>query len=140
MIDAKAVLTPLSTTISLNKDDGSPNTNATFYRNIVGSLQYFSMARLNIAFSFNKLAQFMQRSTTIHLTALKGILRYFKGTIFHGLQLQKPTSFAIIAYSDTDWAGNKDEYTSTSAHLVYYGPNLISWKSSKQRSVARSST
>ena len=140
MTDAKAVLTPLSTTISLNKDNGSPSTDATFYRSVVCSLQYLSMTRPDIAFFVNKLAQFMQRPTTTHLTALKRIMRYLKGTIFHGLLLQKPTSSALIAFSDADWAGNKDGYTSTSAHLVYYGPNLISWKSSKQKAVARSST
>ena len=61
------------------------------------------------------------------------LLLYLKGTVFHGLLLQKPRSSSLIAYSDADWAGNKDDFTSTSAHLVYYGSNLISWKSSKQR-------
>lgn len=140
MTDAKAVLTPLSTSIALTKDDSSPNTDATFYRSTIGSLQYLSMTRPDIAFPVNKLAQFMQKPTTTHLTALKRILRYLKGTIFHGLLLQKPATSSLIAYSDADWAGNKDDYTSTSAHLVYFGSNLISWKSSKQRAVARSST
>jgi len=61
------------------------------------------------------------------------LLLYLKGTVFHGLLLQKPRSSSLIAYSDADWAGNKDDFISTSAHLVYYGSNLISWKSSKQR-------
>jgi len=140
MTDAKVVLTPLSTSISLTKDDSSPNTDATFYRSTIGSLQYLSMTRPDIAFPVNKLAQFMQKPTTTHLTALKRILCYLKGTIFHGLLLQKPATSSLIAYSDADWAGNKDEYTSTSTHLVYFGSNLISWKSSKQRAVTRSST
>lgn len=38
MVDAKPVLTPLSTSASLCKDDGSPSIDATFYRNTIGSL------------------------------------------------------------------------------------------------------
>jgi hypothetical protein len=140
MQDAKPVLTPMSTSTPLCKDDGSPSTDTTFYRSTIGSLQYLSLTRPDIAFTVNKLAQFMQRPTERHLTALKRLLRYLKGTIFHGLLLQKSKSSSLIAYSDADWAGNKDDFTSTSAHLVYYGSNLISWKSSKQRAVARSST
>lgn len=112
MNEAKLVLTPMSTSIPLSKDDGSLSNDVTFYRSTIGSLQYLSITRPDIAFSVNKLAQFMQRPTATHLTA----------------------------YSDADWAGNKDDFTSTSAHLVYYGSNLISWKSSKQQAVARSST
>lgn len=97
-------------------------------------------AKPDIALSVNKLAQFMQRPIATHLATLKRLLRYLKGTIFHGLMLQTPTSSSLIAYSDADCAENKDDFTSTSAHLVYYGSSLISWKSSKQRAIARSST
>lgn len=46
----------------------------------------------------------------------------------------------VHAYSDADWAGNKDDYSSTSAYIVYLGRNPISWSSKKQRTIARSST
>ena len=47
--------------------------------------------------------------------------------------------YRFYTLNDVDWAGKKED-TSTSAHLVFYGRSLISWKSSKQCAVARSST
>lgn len=82
----------------------------------------------------------MHKPTTMHMTALKRLLRYLKATIFHGIHLHKGRPPLLYTFSDVDLAGNKEDYTSTSAHLVFYGGNLISWKSSKQRAVARSST
>lgn len=63
-----------------------------------------------------------------------------KGSIDQGLFLPKSGSLPLIAYSDADWAGDKADRSSTSAYLLYLGPCLISWKSFKQRTVARSST
>eukprot|EP00261_Vitis_vinifera_P035295 XP_019076538.1 PREDICTED: uncharacterized protein LOC109122884 [Vitis vinifera] len=45
----------------------------------------------------------------------------------------------LTLHSDVDWARNKDDYTSTSAHIVYLGRHPISWSSKKQHIVARSS-
>ena len=43
-------------------------------------------------------------------------------------------------FSDADWASNPDDRTSTSAFLIFLGANPIFWSSTKQCTVARSST
>ncbi|PNX93880.1 retrovirus-related Pol polyprotein from transposon TNT 1-94 [Trifolium pratense] len=140
MADAKIVHSPMSTSTSLTQHNGASSVNITEYRSMIGSLQYLSMTRPDIAYTVNKLAQFMQHPSSIHFTALKRLLRYLKATIFHGLHLKRSSSNTLYAFSDADWAGNRDDYTSTSAHVTFYGGNPISWKSFKQKAVARSST
>lgn len=110
------------------------------YRKVIGSLQYLSLTRPDVAFTVNKLAQFMHLPSSSHWAALKRLLRYLKGTVDYGLFLPRSTTMPLRAFSDADWAGNPDDRTSTSAYLVYLGNCLVSWKSFKQKSVARSST
>ncbi|OMO77387.1 Reverse transcriptase, RNA-dependent DNA polymerase [Corchorus capsularis] len=75
-------------------------------------------------------------------SALKRVLRYLKGNISTGLSLLKSklTSSSLYAYADADWAGDKSDRKSTSAYLVYFNGNLVSWKCNKQKTMARSST
>ena len=140
MQDAKEVTTPLSTSESLKLCDGSPATDSTQYRQVLGSLQYLALTRPDISFAVNKLSQFMHRPSTTHWSAVKRILRYLKGTLNHGIFLRKNTSLHLHAFADADWAGNFDDRTSTSGYIVFLGATPISWSSKKQKTVARSTT
>lgn len=86
--------------------DGTSSTNSREFRSVIGALQYLSFTRPDISFSVNKLSQFMHKPTVTHWTSTKRLLRYLKHTIFHGLHIRKKSSFALITYSDADWAGN----------------------------------
>ena len=90
----------MSSTGHLTLNDGSPPTNATQFRSLVGGLQYLQLTRLDIAFVVNKLAQFMHAPTQTHWTAAKRLLRYLKHTIHFGLTFQRPQPLHLQAYSN----------------------------------------
>ncbi|PNX94499.1 retrovirus-related Pol polyprotein from transposon TNT 1-94, partial [Trifolium pratense] len=143
MDNCKPIGSPMVSTCRLSKFGTDAMTDPSLYRSTVGALQYATLTRPDIAFSVNKVCQFMAHPLETHWKAVKRILRYLKGTSSHGLLLHpSPTSppFSLRAYSDADWATDQDDRRSTSGSCIYFGSNLISWGSKKQPLVARSST
>ena len=140
MLGSNPVSTPMLSTPSLTLNNGTPLPSPTDYCALVGALQYLSLTRLDVAFTVNKLAQFMHRPTDAHWHALKHLLRYLNGTIDHGLMLYTSSPVHLHAYTDADWAGDKDNFLSTTGYIIYLGRNAVSWSSKKQRTLARSST
>jgi histone deacetylase 1/2 len=138
----KTVDTPLSVSEKLSLTDGEmlSGDDSTNYRNIVGALQYITLTRPDIAFSVNKVCQFLHAPMTVHWTTVKRILRYLRGTISLGLRLSKSSSTVVSAFSDVDWAGCPDDRRSTGGFAVYVRSNLVSWNAKKQATVSRSST
>ncbi|GJV02120.1 hypothetical protein Tco_1335689 [Tanacetum coccineum] len=56
----------------------------------------------------------MTKPTEKHLTAVKLVIRYLKGTIHMGLWSPKDTTFYLTAFADADHAGCQDSRKSTS--------------------------
>jgi hypothetical protein len=82
----------------------------------------------------------MHKPTLTHWQSVKRLLRYLKHTIQFGLHIYRSSCNRLQAFSDADWAGNRDDRRSTGSFCVYLGKNLISWSCRKQATVARSST
>ncbi|XP_019168522.1 PREDICTED: uncharacterized protein LOC109164439 [Ipomoea nil] len=88
----------------------------------------------------NRLSQFMHAPSELHWQAVKWLLRYLKGIVCHGLFLREGQLLSLRVYTDSDWGGSATAGRSTIAFLAFLGANLISWKSSRQKSISRSST
>lgn len=140
MLEAKPQPTPMAAGTKLTLDDTTKFDNPTLYRATVGALQYVCLTRPDIAFSVNKVSQFMHCPLLHHWQAVKRILRYLAGSTTMGLLLTKSSNTRLSALCDADWASDPTDRRSTSGYCVYFGPNLIAWISKKQPVVSRSST
>ena len=70
--------------------------------------------------------------------AVKRILRYLVFTPNLGLWYPKGSSFDLLGYSDSDYAGCKVDRKSTTGTCQFLGRSLVAWSSKKQNSVALS--
>ncbi|KAI4297578.1 hypothetical protein L6164_037463 [Bauhinia variegata] len=121
MAESKAISTPMCATTTLIRYSGESLVSLTEYRTLAGSLQYLSLTRPDVAFTVHRLSQFMHAPTTTHWNALKRLLRYLASTVHHGIVVHKSSPFILHGYSDADWAGDKDDYVSTTGYLLYMG-------------------
>ena len=144
MLECNSINTPMISSCKLSKHGSDHFQDISLYRSVVGSLQYATITRPEIAYSVNKVCQFMSQPLESHWVAVKRILRYLKGTLNFGLKLypaptHKPLSLQV--FCDADWAADLDDRRSTfGSAIISFGPNVISWWSRKQPVVARSST
>ncbi|GJX60535.1 retrovirus-related pol polyprotein from transposon TNT 1-94 [Tanacetum coccineum] len=116
---------------------GTPTDQIT-YRRMIGGLMYLTASRPDIAYATFVCARYQARPTVKHLKEVKWIFRYLRQSYNMGLWYSKDYGFELIAYSDADHAGCKDDYKSTSGGLQFLGKKLVSWSSKKQDCTAMS--
>ena len=140
MEDSKPIGSPAEGTLTRDPNAGPDRE----YMCLVGSLLYAAMVtRPDIAFSVQALGRHMQASNSSHFAAGKRILRYLKGTKHLGLKYgpkPKNETTAIVGYSDSDWASDKDTRRSVTAYVYTLGGAAVSWSSRLQPTVALSSS
>ena len=138
--DSKIVDTSIEYNCRLNSHDGESLSDATLYRQLVGSLIYLTVTRLDISYAVHVVSQFMAAPRSPHYAVILMILRYPKGTIFDGLHFFSHSSLTLQAYSDADWAGDPTDRRFTTGYCFLMGDSFICWRSKKQSVVAHSST
>ncbi|GKA21938.1 hypothetical protein Tco_0707900 [Tanacetum coccineum] len=110
----------------LDEDKGGKLIDPTRFRGMVGSLMYLSASRPDIVFAVCMCARYQAKPTEMHLTAIKRIFRYLKGTIHMGLWYPKDSGFELKAFADADYAGCHDTRRSTSGSAQFLGHRLVS--------------
>ncbi|GJW46084.1 hypothetical protein Tco_0077730 [Tanacetum coccineum] len=97
----------------LLKDSDGDDVDVHLYRSIIGSLMYLTSSRPDIMFVVCACARFQVSPKASHLHAVKRIFRYLKGQPNLGLWYPKDSSFDLVAYSDSDYAGASLDRKST---------------------------
>ena len=132
--EANTVSTPMDLNVKLVKDDSySKKVDATQYQSTVGSLLHAARAtRPDIAHAVGMVSKYNAAPTQVHLTTVKRIFWYLKGTIDLKLQYRS-TSEKILGYSDADWVNDSDDRHSTTSSVFTMSGGAVSWLRSKQQ-------
>ena len=135
--------TPMAENLHLPRDTDPDPSIATLYRSIIGCLLWIARTtRPDIMYAVIYLAQFCACATDLHLGHAKRIVRYLLKTASFVLVLRKSNDsvFSLTCFSDSDWAGDRNNRKSVSGHVLF-GPGgaILDWGSSKQTSVSMSS-
>jgi len=129
--------TPYDPNSKLNKNKGEPVSQLEFSR-IIGSLMYImNCTRPDIAYAVGRLSIYTCNPNSDHWNALIRVLRYLKFTLDNALYYVSYPA-VIEGYTDAIWISDSEESKSTSGYVFTSGGAAVSWKSSKQTCIARS--
>jgi hypothetical protein len=137
MKDAKPA-TQMGTDGHVDLNKGGKSIDQKAYRSMIGSLLYLCASRPDIMLSVCMCARYQSDPRECHLVAVKRILRYLVSTPCFGIWYPKGSTFDLIGYSDSDYAGCKVDRKSTSGTCQFLGRSLVSSSSKKQTSVSLS--
>ncbi|XP_025703838.1 secreted RxLR effector protein 161-like [Arachis hypogaea] len=124
----------------LDKAENGKDVDETPYRGMIGSLMYLTSSRPDIIQSVDVCSRFQSHSKESHLSAVKWIIRYIKGTSDFDLWYPKTDEFCIVGYCEADFVGDRMNRRSTSGICCFLGQSLNVWSSKKQATVDLSTT
>ncbi|GKC02736.1 putative ribonuclease H-like domain-containing protein [Tanacetum coccineum] len=124
----KTASTPMETHKPLLKEEDGEEVDVHLYISMIGSLMYLTSSRPDIMFIVCACARYQVNPKVSHLHVVKRIFRYLKGQLKLGLWYPKDSSFDLVAYTDSDYAGASLDRKSTTGGCQFLGCRLISWQ------------
>lgn len=140
MQDCNHVATPMEQNLKLTSTERSMFEDPIKYMKLVGSLNFLTTPRPDLAFVVGILSRFMHKPCEGHWNAAKRVLKYLKGTQTYGIKYPKVIDFHLTGYSYSNIDGDKENGVSTSGYLMSLGSTTINWRSRKQSILADSTT
>jgi Reverse transcriptase (RNA-dependent DNA polymerase) len=116
------------------------------YRTGVGMLLYLiKHSRPDICNGVRELTKCLDGATQVAYKEMLRIIKYVLDSKNRGLRVApllkaKTIEWELLVYSDSDWAGDKDDRKSISGYMIFLNGVLICWRSKSQQSVALSSS
>ncbi|GJY63559.1 ribonuclease H-like domain-containing protein [Tanacetum coccineum] len=127
LLAAKHVDTSLPENTTLNHTESEDDhllDNIRSYQRRMGKLIYLTNTRLDISYVVHCLSQFMHAPLVSHLDAALRVLRYLKGSLRSGIQINKNGYIKLRAFADSDWIRCLATRKSVSGYCVFLGDSL----------------
>ena len=130
--------TPLEVGLKLDTEESALLGEGNQYRQAVGSLIYLSnCTRPDLAFTVGVLSRYLCSPREIHWKAVQRVFQYLNQTKACGIEFKDIGKVELLGYSDSDYAGDVLTRKSTSGSINFLCSGPISWKSNRQRVVAK---
>ncbi|KAF2300982.1 hypothetical protein GH714_018927 [Hevea brasiliensis] len=140
MMESNSVGSPIVPGFKISREENDDFVDETYYKQLVGSLMYLTTTRPDMMFVTCLISRYMTKPTKIHLQAAKRALRYLKGTVNYGIHYKKGGDGELLAFTDSDYAGDMEDRKSTSGYVFLMNSSAVSWCSKKQPIVTLSTT
>jgi hypothetical protein len=113
-----------------------------WFRSTIETLLYLvKLSRPDLANPVRERSKVMDGANSAQEKELKRVLDYVMQTKDKKLKVESKTdSWNIQAFSDSDFAGDKDDRKSITGYVIFVSGSVISWKSKSQPCVTLSST
>jgi hypothetical protein len=113
-----------------------------WFRSAIRTLLYLvKLSRPDLANSVRELAKVMDGANQAQEKELKTMIGYTIQRKENSLKIEaKTNTWDIVSYSDSDFAGDKDDRKSITGYVIFIFGSAISWKSKSQPCVKLSST
>ena len=107
---------------------------------MIGSLLYVTATIPDVMQVVGLVARFQSVPKETHVTVVKRMFKYRKGTMEYGLWYPKGQEFTLKEFTNVDLAGSVDDRKITSGEAIFLGNCLVSCSSKKQSSISLSTT
>ncbi|GJX62261.1 retrovirus-related pol polyprotein from transposon TNT 1-94 [Tanacetum coccineum] len=125
MVGCKIVGHPMNVSGKLTSHDGTGMADARKFRSLMGRLIYLTHTQPDLTYALGIVSRFMHCLCKQHFGAAKRILRYITGTTSYGIWYSRKEKFELVGYSDSDWAGEKEDMQSTSGNCFTLRSGIV---------------